>query len=384
MCSFDISNPFFLLYITESDTFEDHAGNAFKELDYKEQDCDHCRLERLKVMKKSGILEPITVHFPSDHPNNGYARAMQGLNDLKDTEIMIGCEEEVSARGKFDAHSNILLAFMNAIVFPLTTLKTKLVDLEQMSSIVSRQDTPAEILFGAKLCIANIYNTVGKFEGANRILDSLETDYPDNGLIYLIKCGTLTSQSITFRELYDSLCRCCVLLPNFYEVHFQRVIADFQHDRGNIRLADSRIKKQLKVLIAQFPKELTPRLVLAHKYLVERQFRKAEKLIKGAEKDFTDPVELDKLSCMRGRLNPMHPSSVEYFKCAIKINTEDGPAHQGLFNYYVLKSHEYAKALEVANRAMLHCLETSIYKEMFMSRQTLLTKIAAQNFWDQL
>lgn len=350
-------------------------------MDCKKPDCAHCRSERLRMLTKSGILVSITIKFASDLPNKGYIRAMKGLIDMNDREIMIGCNEEMANRGEYFDQSCILRAYMNVVVYPSSSEIDRYRDLEQLNSIISRNESSMEVKFGAKLCRANIFIHGGRLSEANRFLDEVEADYPNNGLVYIIKCGALTMKSVGYPQLYDNLCRCCALLPNFFEVHFQKALAEFNLEQNDINLADKRLVTQLKELILKFPKELTPRLVLGSKYLDENQIGKAKELIKKADRDFPDKTNID---CLRGRLNPMHPASVEYLKHAIRVNTEDDAAHQCLFNYYVLKSHEYAKALEVANRAMTNCLEDDINAEMFRSRQTLLSKIVAQNFWDKL
>lgn len=350
-------------------------------MDCKAPDCDHCRLERVHVLKRSGVLDSIIVPIETDLPNEGYIRAMKGFIDMNDKEIMIGCNEEMATHGEYFDRSCVLRAYMNAVVYSSSDEMDRHNDLGRLNSIISKNESSTAVKFSAKLCRANIFIHGGRISDANRFLDEIEAEFPDNGLVYLIKCGALCMKSVHDPQLYGTLCRCCALLPNLYEVHFQKALADFHREENDINLANKRLVTQLKDLISRFPKELTPRLVLASKYLDENQIAKAKELIKNADREFSDKKDLD---CLRGRLNPMHPSSVEYLKHAVRVNTEDDAAHQALFNYYVSKSHEYAKALEVVNRAMTNCLEEEINAQMFQSRQTLLSKIVAQNFWDKL
>lgn len=337
--------------------------------------CNHCRRERIRDLKKSGILESIIIPFPSDLPNIGYARAMRGLVEMNDAEILKGCNEEASAIGEYFEQSCILRAYINTLVYPLTNETDRYIDAEQLSYIISNAQFSPDITFSAKLCRAQIHMKLCNFTEADRALDELESEYPDNGLIYIVRCGILTMHTIEYPKLFERLCRCCALLPDYCEAHFQKIMFEFRDDVPLLEV-------HLKHLIVKFPQELAPRKKLIHIYITQNEIKKAEILVNNVDRYIPD--ESNQLDYMRGHLEPMSLSSVESLKSAIRGHAMDGLAHQGLFNYYVFRSREYGKALEVANMAVTFNLEPGPRAEMFNARQALIAKIAEQNFWDKL
>lgn len=66
------------------------------------------------------------------------------------------------------------------------------------------------------------------------------------------------------------------------------------------------------------------------------------------------------------------------------INGMDTLAFRGLYRYYMEKTHEYGKALEVINHALSVCNEEDRLMEMFDKRHELLMNIIEENFWQRL
>lgn len=98
-----------------------------------------------------------------------------------------------------------------------------------------------------------------------------------------------------------------------------------------------------------------------------------------------DPDCMTYVYTYRVLLNPMSPASVVYFKKAItEVSRMDTTAYLSLFNYYMKMTHEYAKAFEVINQALLLCHEVDDLMAMFDERQALLQRVIKENFWSQL
>lgn len=297
--------------------------------------------------------------------------------------IMSGCKEEIFKRGEYLAQSYILLGYMHTVVFPYTPTMDKHRDLEELEYIITNVNTSKEIKFSARLCRANVYNSMTFLWKASSVLNELETEYSDNGLIYVIKSGMLTYQTFhLIPDRYKSLCRCCDLLPNFYEAHYMKIDLEWKDNQGRNNLfADSQFESQLKELIVRFPKLLSPRLVLFAIYCSEERVTDASDLLMVVERDFPD--ETKKLDRFRACLQPLSPTVVELFKNAINHKCDDHLAYLGLFLHFVYKG-QMANALEVANKALIECMDEQLNLNMFKSRQNILTEIIRQNLWNDL
>lgn len=295
-------------------------------------------------------MDSITITFSSDLAPVGYVRAMNGLTNMNIDEIILGCNEEMSKRGEYFAQSCILHGYMKTVVF---LYEPETIDLLQLNDIMFDKETPLTIQFSAILCRAHM-----NYQICDCALNTLATELPDNGLVYIVKSGMLTKQRvISSVERYKGLRRCCLLLPNFYEAHAEKA---FVH-------ASFRVKA-LKELTLRFPNELDARLKLAQLYLIKNNKREVENVLNEAQRDFPD--ESDKIDVFRGYLGAR--SIVELFSNLIKGNPEYFIGYKGLFYYHWLRTGQLDKALEVATMALQKCMDQDFNQRMFELRQTLI------------
>lgn len=347
---------------------------------------EYFKQRQLRLLKQSGILDSITVSFPGDLPPVGYVRAMKGLVDMNISEIILGCTEVVSKRDEYFAQACILLGFVDAVVLLFRPEIDAKVDLNRLSDLIFDTELPKPIELSTQLCYAQIHNQMGNFFVANRVLDKLATEYPNNGLIFVVKSGILTNdRDISMPDRCDSLRRCCALLPNFYEVHAEKALLEFPYNPIEQNKFTASLKKNhlkaLKDLSSRFPRELEPRLKLAYIYLQE-QSGKAVNVLNALERDFPD--ELDGMSCLRGLMNIGQPIAVEYFNKAIKVDPDDYMAYHGLCAYYGTHTRQLDKAMEVATLGLGQCMDEDFNVRMFQLRQRHITIIDSQDFWDHI
>lgn len=344
--------------------------------------CDDCLKQQIMVVKKCGIIDPISVPIPKNQPITGYFRAMKGFNELKLNDIMTGCEEEVSANGKYLAQSYILMAYMKVVVIASESAHPKewLEDIQNMNDVISDTATPERLKFHAKLCRANLYNRSGLFDEAIQELKPLEDQYANNGLLHVIKCGALFQLAFKNKYFYQELKKCCQLLPNVYELQFQLLYAESKH-LNDPDQSIALLTTGLDLLIKRFPKELAPRILKISLY-TDMEKNKALAILKKAKRDFPD--RLDEMSSLNGLLNPTHSSCVKYFKQSLKFHKDDPNALNGLLDYFGSTTYEYAKAIEVSTKALFIFLQKDDFKDMFEYRINLLKKIIRQDFWDKL
>lgn len=344
--------------------------NCAERYDYGDRD-------RIVRLVKSTLLDSIIIPISCDSPNKGYVRAMRGLNSHNSNEVFDGCKEEQSQQGEYYQQSCILSAYIttSVILMPSIVEKETPFALKRLNEIICSKQTSPAIRQSAQLCRANIYIKLSEFELADEDLSQLETDKADIAQIYVIKSGLLNEMALTKPQLHEPLYRCCLLMPRFYDAHLQMAIVESSHD-------DIQFIEHLKVLMKTFPNELTTYRRLSQKYIALNQIKEAEDIFSVAERCFSR--RSNELWCMRGSVDSMHPFSVEYFRQALKWNAGDEYAYKQLFDYYSMNSLEYAKALEVANRAMIYCTRKEHIQLMFNYRQNLLSKIIEQDFWDEL
>lgn len=336
--------------------------------------CDHCMKRQMTFVNDCGIFDPICVPIPENGPPTGYIQAMMGVKELNVDKIMTGCKDEEASKGPYLAQSYIIRAYINSMVIasPSNFTLECSNDMRRLHGIILDEKTPENIKFHARLCHANVNFRRLKFEDANRDLELLEKKYPNNALLYVIKSGALLQLPFSHNEFFEPLKRCCLLLPNVAELHFQKALA----------APPCRRVAQLNELIKQFPNELGPRLCLAGIYAKLNLTHKAKKILTKAEQDF--PNCLEELSSVYGMLKPTHSSCVEYFKRALKYNKDDPASFKGLFDYFGSTTFEYAKAIEVATKALQSFLQAFDFQEMFESRHALLKRIVRQNYWNKL
>lgn len=328
------------------------------------------------------MIDPISVQIPSNQPLTGYIRAMAGINEVNLDEIMTGCEEENTSKGKYLARSYILKAYMNSVVIqsPSYLKQDWHQDMQRMNEIISAAKIAENIKHQAKLCRASLYNRRGQFQDANCDLKSLEKQYTNDGLFHVIKSGALFQFALSNRNFLEPLVKCSRLLPNVYEIQFQTIRAKTNYITNPVT-STAHMLASLEHLSKRFPTELAPRILSIALY-IELDTSKATSILEQATKDFPD--RFDELISMYGLLNPNHPSCVTYFKRALRTNKEDLNSFQGLLDYFTSSTYEYAKAIEVSSAALLNFLQEDDFKSMFEHRQLLLKKIIRQNFWDKL
>lgn len=368
------------VYVSDLDPVTSQWKKAYDEMDAASLFCDHCLKQQLTVIRECGILDPISVPIPENHSVAGYIRAMAGVKELNLNEIMAGCEEEKTSKGKYLAQSYILKSYMNSVVIQSTLTEEWHRDMQRMNAIISTATTPENIKHQAKLCRANLYNSKGQFDEANRDLKSLEKQYANSGSFHVIKSGALFQFALNNKNFCKSLAQCCLFLPNFYEIQFQKMYAEALHMNDSI-LRASFMVSALKSLVKRFPSKLPPRLLLITLY-IDLDINQATNILNQTRKDFPD--RLDEFISFYGKLKPSHPICVKYFKRALSANMDDPDSFSGLLTYFSTTSYEYAKAIEVSTKALSLFLKKDDFQEMFEHRQNLLQKIIRQKFWDKL
>lgn len=356
---------------------------AYFEMEANELYCDHCIQTQLKFIKKTGILDLISVPIPDNETHVGFVKAMVGLNELNIDKIIAGCKEEEAMKGNYLAQSYIVRAYMNTMAITSTSNLDREYpkDLRRMNEIIWDEKTPENIKFNAILCRANMYNRKGDFKEAIAELKPLEKKYKNNPLVYIIKSGALMQLSQTKPEFLKALHKCCALLPNLFELHLQLSMVELSNPINKV-LGVSNPITMMQQLIDRFPNELEPRMSLAVIYAKLNETQKAKKILKKAEKEL--PHRIAEMSCVYGMLKPTHSSCVAYFKKSLEFNKDDPGSLKGLLDYFSLTTFEYAKAIEVATKSMYSFLQNFDFQTMFEYRQNLLRQIVRQDYWHRL
>lgn len=377
-----LSDPIFV-FVSDEHSLHRQWQIAFSEMEAAELHCDHCVTNQIRFVKNSGILHLITVPIPDDEPPVGYLKAMVGLEELNVDKIMAGCKEEEDRKGPHLAESFIVRAYMNtvAITSPSNLDREFPKDLRRMNELIWDVSSAENIKFNALLCRANMYNRQHNFLEANRDLKTLEEEHPNNPLVYIIKSGSLMQFPQSKQQFMDALNKCCSLLPNVYELHLQQAMAEVLTSKNSSLRTAERMTK-LKELINRFPKEIEPRMCLAGIYAKMNETYKAKEILKKCKKDFPDRT--NELSSVYGMLNSTKPCCVTYFRRSLKFNKDDPGALEGLLEYFFTTTYEYAKAIEVATKALYSFLQPEDFQLMFEHRQALLHRIFRQEYWDRL
>lgn len=344
--------------------------------------CDHCIKTQMQFVKKSGILNLISVPIPKNRPHVGYIKAMVGLHELNADKIMAGCKEEEDMNGPYLAQSYIVRAYLNTVgvTSPSNLHHEYPIDLRRMNELIWDENTPENIKFNARLCRANMYNRQLNFAEANEDLKVLEEKYENNALVYLVKSGALMQLSQSQKHFMEALNKCCTLLPHVYELHFQQAMAGVMTHNNSIDRTAVRLTI-LDDLTKRFPNEIEPRLCSAAIYAKLGETHKAKRILKKAKDDM--PNRMIELSTVYGMLKPTHSSCVGHFKRSLEFNKDDPCALKGLLEYFH-STYEYAKAIEVSNRSLYSHLIPSDFQEMFEDRHNLLKRIVQQDFWNRL
>lgn len=364
---------------------EENAYNAYKEMNCAIRKCRHCILEGLGIFKDSTLFDQLITAIDESAPNIGYNRAIRGLNNFDFDELMAGCSEQLACTERtLNYHRCVIMrGFAICIVNPKREdINMDTIDIiSQLIEIIENVPSTDNLTASALLCLAILYDLqVGKKERTDSLLNIVEEEQPDHLGVFVIRSGLLREPSSTpTPSEYRATVRCCQLKPTFVDVHFQKL--QYEH-KLKIIPSNSGYMRALQKLVDQFPNDMHPRIVLYNELLSIQQFDKARQLIDETLAKF--PHKAPMMYTPRAMLKPMDPSSVDLLKKGIIANVNDTTAYMSLFEYYEKKTHEYAKALEVLNRAYLHCNGEHNLERVFVYRHKLLTRIIMQNAWHKL
>lgn len=356
---------------------------AYTEMEADELHCSHCMMSQIKFLKNCGILDLICVPIPKNQPHIGYIKAMVGMNQFDLDKIMAGCKEEEAMNGKYLAQSFIVRAYMNTVAVKSVSKFSREYpkDLRRMNMLIWDEQTPEDIKFNALLCRANMYNRRGNFKDASTELKSLEEKCKNNTLVYIVKSGALMQLSQRYPEFSEALHKCCTLLPNVYELQMQQVMTEVATLKNPLLRIGAQLTK-FDQLINRFPNEIEPRMCLAGLYAKMNETQRAKKILMKSERDL--PNHKNELNSVYGMLKPTHSSCVAYFKRSLSFKKDDPNALTGLYEYFYSTTFEYAKAIEVSNKALYTYQQAADFQKMFECRQALLIRIVQQDFWHRL
>lgn len=364
-----------------------HSELAYEELECAKRVCDHCTEQRLHELKESGLLAPLIIPIDDKSPNTGYRRAIEGLNTLNAAEVLAGCKEVIAAEQNTTTEYSLnyfrcLILMCHVNCFHQNTFPELIFGVvNKLPAIMCMQTIPVELETSASLCRAQMYDVLDHQQFSNAILDRLALDEPNNPHISLIRSGLLQSRSMPTPHEYQAISVCCALMPNVFFVQYKAILVEYMME-DDLTLAKSNRMANTEKLLETFPNEMFAYVSLAHCYYKAERFNEAERLINDARKKLPDKVRFTYL--IQGLLNKMQPSSVDLFIKATVSNPMASTAYRELFEYYCMKTHEYGKALEVINRALILCNEYFDWLQMFEDRQQLLNQIVAENLWAKL
>lgn len=340
-------------------------------------------------MKRSTLIDPLITAIDENAPNTGYNRVIRGLNKYDYDEIKTGYKEEMDAHQLSKPTLNYFRTLIIGVyAVSLGSRKDKQIvadGLKQLIDLLDNQLIPDAVKTSAQLCIACILDSISGTEAAEHLLRPLQEQEPENAGIYLIRSGFFRLSFLNpSTEQYEAMVHCCKLMPRFFSIHFHRVQAKFHAQKGQgDRAAIYKMLADLEKLGKQFPNEIDVPMLLGRFY-GELGNKQLAKYWTNAAASISCPDDMHMLYINRGLLKPMHPSSVDCFKKAIQLNPMATKAYRTLFTYYMIRTREYGKALEVINRALMLCNERSDLMQMFAERKELLDKIVKQNFWSNL
>lgn len=374
---------------------------ADTELNFHARVPEWYKLEFIKALKESTILDGILIPIVEHSPTVGYLRAMKGVNELNTEDILIGCNTEISTNGKYWVESHILLEYLcNMSTITYSVLKNR--NLEQINEILRNHTVSDHLKDHIRLAKANslmekcfhtdLHNHGDArkwYQLANNTLNEINEQFCDKQKIHIIKSGVLIKCAMANlfqpkpsirNDCLASLITCCEMLPNFSEIHVRRFFIEFDLDLINdaytllLRITD---------LIERFPHEFKTHVLLI-KVLIE-EFQEMD----AAHRHLTkfrreNPDQINDTWEIEARINTGKPSSVEFLKRAINHMPQSYNNYIQLADYYASITHEYGKALEVLNQAMDNIFSNHTFSKIFVMRQLLLTKIITQNLWDKM
>lgn len=219
---------------------------------------------------------------------------------------------------------------------------------------------------------------VGFKERKADLLKAVEERDPNNLGVFVVRSAMLKMSCVRpSKAQYKATLRCCELKPDFYEAHFQK----FEYECGlEIIPSSSGYVLGLEKLIEQFPMDSRPIVALRRKLQEMGRMDQAERLLENALTKFPEEEFYVELALSR----EMHPSTVDLLKKAIAPKSSGNGPYITLFAYYVKKTREYGKALEVINRAYLYCTYQQFLEDIYIKRRNLLNQIIQQDFWNKL
>lgn len=349
-----------------------------------DRECAHCTRDQLRTLKLSTLLDSVLIPYDVTALDTGYNLAMRAIADCNFEEALRGCEQELKRGNKASINYQRAAILRAHIRRPTRDIALIFDDLRLLTADTVKIHVAKELAVPWKLCLARVYRRLSLSEKADEVLDELEQADPSNPLVHLVRAavcdGDLEFEKYPRRKA--ALIRCSTQMPNNYPVQFARIYSRFMADTGRENFVQ--LTMDLEDLIKRFPDNIVPGMFLAQMFLQVGLQHEAREVFEREIKKF--PIDTEGISyTTRGLLDPTNPESVAYFRKAIdEANPMDSVAYKSLFAYYVEQTHEYAKAFEVANRALMLCNERDDLIEMFDERQTLLQSVIQQNYWDRL
>lgn len=321
---------------------------------------------------------------------------MKGLQDLNMAEIQAGCAEEIAANGRYWSESHLLKSYVGM----LYAYQCDGALHEGIKKIMANRQAPDILKHNARLCFANTltagfvdeaicgYLEIGreKYGMAKDSFDYLEKVRFDQRKIYVVKSGILVGLVHTGaykanfsvqNQCVSDLAKCCLLMPNFEEVHMQHYMATKHHLLVNAKL------KQLKEFCERFPNSVDFRCTYAILLSEHRQSETAKQEMLDLRQRAPECVNAETWRAEAiTHLN--EPASVDLFKQAISCKPYYGANYDDLYEYFELATHEYSKALEVLNKGLQNINDKRFFAVLFAARQKILSRIVKQNFWNKL
>lgn len=350
-------------------------------------------IERLRL---STILDDILKPVSNNSTEKGYYRAIKGLMESNESEVLAGCAEEMSEKGQYRIECQMIFVYVSN----LYTINRD--TFEYIMDLIEDRNLPLKLIknawlcfayFSMAMCINYIFTGVAdkaedNYKNAFKILSDMEEHNAfEKHKIYVIKSGVLQGFTSTNAHKSLSCCAaaqirhsleiCCKLMPNFYHAHKQCYYEE------NHSVWPCMSHKKLKQLCDRFPHGIAIRstyiIELALEYDQLDEAKRELIALRAA-----NPDRIDETWWVEGVLNDGKPESVNIFKRAIAAQPFDGMGYVKLADYFESVTHEYAKALEVLNKGLKDNYNRGKFREMFKARQDLLTKIAAENHWEKL
>lgn len=357
---------------------------------------DREKRDAMETLRESTLIDDLLMPIGGNSTAKGYFRAVKGLMESNETEVIAGCTEEITAKGRYRIECQIIFIYASNIYTfnaDCLDLLVQLIENRNLSSNLRANVVLCFAYFILSLCVNYIF--CGDLEEAEmeyaKVFDMLNGMEERGDIakhkIYIIKSGAI--QNLVGMNALDALSRqtanqirrdlvtCCELMPNFYAIHMQRYYAE-----SNIECRCMLIKK-LKAICDRFPRGIG----LRSTYILELSqnpdnMEEAKRELAALRESIPDKI--DETWWIEATLNEGQPASVELFKRAIDCQPFNGLSFWKLGEYFESVTHEYAKALEVYNKGLRDNYNRDKFRKLFNARQNLLSKISAEKYWKKL